>query len=279
MNLWWTEQQTPGLRLGLRCTEVLARRRSAYQEIAVYQTEQYGRLLALDDMVMTTEADEFVYHEMLVHPALGAAAQARRVLIVGGGDGGCVREVCRHPGVERVVLAELDGDVVDICRQHLRSIACALDDPRVEIRVGDGAAYLAGVPAGSFDAILVDAPDPLGPAEGLFSERFYAAAARALAPGGVLAAQTECPLLHGELIRRVQSTLRGQFPAVGLYWAVIPTYPGAMWTFSIAGGAAGTQLARPLRRPAGPTRYWSPEVQEASFVLPPFVQSLLEVRV
>jgi spermidine synthase len=273
-NLWWSEDQTPALRLGLRCTAVLDRRRSAYQEIAVYQTEQYGRLLALDDMVMTTEADEFVYHEMLVHPALAVAEQTRRVLVVGGGDGGCVREVCKHSGVERIVLAELDGDVIDVCRQHLPSIAGALGNSRVEIRVGDGVAFLACVPEASFDAILVDAPDPIGPAEGLFGEPFYAAAARALAPGGVLAAQTECPFLHGPLIRKVQAALRTHFPSVGLYWAVIPTYPGAMWTFSIA-AKGSSHLAAPRRAPAGSTRYWSANVHAAAFVLPPFVRALV----
>jgi len=274
MNLWWTEEQTSALRLGLRCEDVVERRRSAYQEIAVYQTAQYGRLLALDDMVMTTEADEFVYHEMLVHPAMSVAREARRVLIVGGGDGGCVREVCRHTSVERVVLAELDGDVIDVCRRHLPAIAGALGDPRVEIRVGDGVAYLAGVPDGAFDVILIDAPDPLGPAEGLFSERFYADAARALAPGGVLAAQTECPFLHADLIRRVQGTLRAQFPTVGLYWAVVPTYPGAMWTFSIA-AKEPLDLQSPHRLPAGATRYWTPAVHGAALVLPQFVQALV----
>lgn len=274
MNLWWTEDQTPDLRLGLRCTSVLERRRSPYQDIAIYETAQCGRLLALDDMVMTTEADEFVYHEMLTHPAMSICANPRRVLIVGGGDGGCVREVCKHPSVEQVVLAELDGDVIEVCRRHLPSIAGALDDPRVRIRVGDAVGYVGDAPVGSFDVILVDAPDPIGPAEGLFGERFYAHVARALAPGGVLAAQTESPFLHGDLIRRVQAALRHQFRSTGLYWAVIPTYPGAMWTFSIA--AQGTvDLARAQRALQASTRYWTPEVHGAAFALPPFVTALV----
>ncbi len=272
MDLWWTEQQTPGLRLGLRCEQVLERRVSSYQEVAVYQTSQYGRLLALDDMVMTTEADEFVYHEMLVHPALSALGRPRRVLVVGGGDGGAVREVLRHPSVERVVLAELDGAVVEACRRHLPSLAGALDDPRVEVCLGDGIAYLAQLPAGAFDAILVDAPDPLGPAEGLFGAPFYADCARVLGERGVLAAQTESPFLHGPLIRAVQAALRGSFSRVGLYWAVIPTYPGAMWTFSIASRGTPLEAEQPA---ALSTRYWSPEVQAAAFALPPFVRQIL----
>ena len=272
-SLWWSEQQTPDLRLGLRCSRVIELRRSAYQTIAVYETAQYGRMLALDDVVMTTEADEFVYHEMLVHPALTLCARPRQVLIVGGGDGGCVREVCRYPEVERVVLAELDGDVVEVCRAHLPALAASLSDPRVEVRLGDGAAYLAAAPPGAFDVILVDSPDPVGPAQGLFAAEFYRHASAALAPGGVLAAQTESPFLQRDLIRRVQAGLRTSFPTVRLYWAVIPTYPGGMWTFSMA--VQGPWPAAP--RPAAlATRYWTPEVQAAAFALPPFAAALLE---
>ncbi len=275
MNVYFTEQQTPGLRLGLRCQGVLSATRSAYQEVAVLQTETYGRMLTLDDMVMTTEADEFVYHEMLVHPALVTCPRPRRVLIVGGGDGGAVREVLRHPGVERVVLAELDGEVVRVSREHLPRIAGALGDPRVEIRIGDGVAYLRQSADASFDVILVDSPDPIGPAEGLFRTDFYAEAYRVLGLEGVLAAQSESPFLHGDLITAVQERLRGVFPRVGLYWAVIPTYPGAMWTFSIA--TKGTDpVGAPAERASDlPTRYWSPDVHRAAFALPPFVQRLV----
>ncbi len=278
MNLWWTEQQTPGLRLGLKCAAVLEHRRSPYQEVAVYASDVYGRMLTLDDMVMTTEADEFVYHEMLAHPGLTLCQDPRRVLVVGGGDGGTVREVCRHAGVRRVVLAELDPEVTAVCRRHLPSLTAALDDPRVELVPGDGVAYLAGAPPESFDVILVDAPDPIGPAEGLFGASFYASAERALAPGGVLVAQSESPFLHGQLIRQVQAAMRATFPAVGLYWAVVPTYPGAMWTFSMARRAPFDDPWTGERAAAltGQVRYWSPEVQRAAFVLPPFVRVLTE---
>lgn len=276
VELWWTEAQTRALRLGLRCTAVLERCRSAYQEVAVLQTEQYGRLLALDDVVMTTEADEFVYHEMLVHPALAACERPRHVLVVGGGDGGAVREVLRHPSVERVVLAELDEEVVRLCRAHLPTVAGALGDPRVEVRIGDACEYLRAAPRASFDAILVDAPDPVGPARGLFERGFYLAARHALTPAGVLAAQTESPFLHADLIRRIQTDLAALFPLVRLYWAVVPTYPGGMWTFSLA-SAGPDPLAPGLAERCRdlPTRYWTPEVHRAAFALPPFVAELL----
>ncbi len=276
VDLWWSETQTPSLRLGLRCSAVVARTHSAFQEVAVLQTEQYGRLLALDGAVMTTEADEFVYHEMLVHPAMVACAAPRRVLVVGGGDGGAVREALRHPGVERVVLAELDPVVVAISREHLPGIAAQLTDPRVEVCPGDGAIYLREAADASFDVILVDAPDPVGPAEVLFSRDVFTEAARVVAPGGVVSVQTESPFLHGGLIRAVQQRLATAFPLVRLYWAVVPTYPGAMWTFSLAShGADPLAPGAPERAGFLGTRYWSPAVHRAAFVLPPFVQGLL----
>lgn len=268
MELWWTEQQTADLRLSLRVTRVLHRERSDYQEVAVYETAEFGRLLALDDVVMTTERDEFVYHEMLVHVPLSIHPAPRRVLVVGGGDGGSVREVLRHPGVESVVLAELDPAVVDACRRHLPGIACGLSDPRVEFAFGDGVAYLA-TRQDEFDAVLVDAPDPVGPATGLFESGFYRTAARALRRGGVFAAQSESPFLNGQLISRVQSDLRAAFGLARLYWGVVPTYPTGMWTFSFA--SLGPDPLTAIPRAVEGTRWWSPEVQAAAFVLPRFV--------
>lgn len=276
MDLWWTEQQTPDRRLSVRVTNVLHRERSAYQEVAVYETVEYGRLLALDDIVMTTERDEFVYHEMLVHVPLSHHRGPRRVLVVGGGDGGSVREVLRHPGVESVVLAELDPVVVETCRRFLPATAADLDDPRVELAFGDGIAYVAGHEA-EFDAVLVDAPDPVGPAAGLFGAEFYRNAARALRPGGVFSAQTESPFLNASLIARVQTGLRAAFPIVRLYWAVVPTYPGGMWSFTFASLDERPPGAEPQRVVSG-TRWWSPEVQRAAFVLPPFMADLAAGR-
>lgn len=273
MDLWWTEQQTADLRLDLRCAAVVERRRSRYQEIAIYDTLQYGRLLALDDMVMTTIGDEFVYHEMLVHPAVTACPRPERVLIVGGGDGGAVRELCRHPGVRQIVLAELDAEVVDVCRRHLPEISGCLDDPRVEVRIGDAVDFVAGAADGAFDVILIDSPDPIGPAAALFGPEFYADCARVLAPHGVLAAQSESPYVFPKALRQVQSSMRAHFPRVGLYWAAIPTYPSGMWTFSIASHGTALQGAETL--PHLPTRYWSPEVQRAAFAVPPFVREVL----
>lgn len=271
MNSWFSEDQTKHLRISFRIERVLHRERSPYQEIAVYETAEFGRLLALDDVVMTTERDEFVYHEMLVHPALTAHPGPEEVLVVGGGDGGTVREVLKHRSVRRVVLAEIDERVVAVSRQYLPSLASGLADPRVEFAIGDGAKYVAEHP-GSFDAVLVDSTDPVGPGVVLFEEPFYRAARKALRPGGVFAAQSESPWFNGPLIQRVQSALSAAFPRAWLYLANVPTYPGGYWAFACA--SLGPDVSEPRRERARglATRYYSPEVHRAAFVLPPFVR-------
>lgn len=274
MDLWWTEQQTPDRRLSLRVSQLLHRERSAYQEVAIYDTVEYGRLLALDDVVMTTERDEFVYHEMLAHVPLSVHPCPRRVLVVGGGDGGAVREALRHPTVESIVLAELDPVVVAVCRRYLPSIAGALDDPRVEMAFGDGIAYVQRCEA-EFDAILVDAPDPVGPATGLFDGAFYRNAARALREGGVLSAQAESPFLNAPLTGQILAGLRSAFSVTRLYWAVVPTYPGGMWDFAF--GSRGPDPLSGTPRAVEATRWWSPEVHRMAFVLPPFVADLAAI--
>ncbi len=274
MELWYTENQTPDLRIGFRVKAVLHREKSDFQEIAVYETEQYGRLLALDDVVMTTDRDEFVYHEMMAHVALAAHPDPRRVLVVGGGDGGVVREVLKHP-VEEVHLAEIDGRVVAVCREYFPAIAAGLDDPRVKIFVTDGIAHVREK-ENLYDVIIIDSTDPIGPAVGLFQEDFYRSVHRALTAGGLFAAQTESPFLNGELIRGMHRFLRGIFPVVRLCLASIPTYPGGLWTITLGSRGPDPREPAPGRAVPGGTRYYSPELHRAAFVLPPFVSALVE---
>jgi spermidine synthase len=273
MNVRFQESdQSPDPHMSFRVRSVLHRVQSAYQEVVVYDTVEFGRMLALDDIVMTTERDEFFYHEMIVHVPLAVHPAPRRVVVVGGGDGGAVREVLRHPTVEEVVLAEIDAEVIAASRRHLPSIACALDDPRVRVEVGDGVAYLASC-QGAFDAIVVDAPDPVGPAVGLFAPDFYRAAARALRPGGVFSAQGESPFLHADVVRAMQAALRAAFPVVRLYWGVVPSYPGGLWSYAFA--SLGPDPLTDAVRPVPGTRYWSPEIHRAAVVLPPFARALV----
>ncbi len=278
MELWFTEDQTPEMRISCRVKEVLYRGKSTYQEILVLDTFQFGRMLVLDDIIQTTERDEFVYHEMIVHPALVAHPKPERVLVVGGGDGGTVREVLKHTSVQEVVLAEIDEKVVEVARRFLPTISSGLDDPRVKVDIGDGIKHVKGV-RGAYDVIIVDSTDPIGPAVGLFSEDFYRSVREALRPEGLLVAQTESPFFNSTLVQQVQRTVAGLFPVTTLHLASVPTYPGGLWSFTI-----GSKVVDPrnpgqerLEMAAGlETRYYSPEVQHQAFVLPPFVAELVQ---
>ncbi len=275
MQLWFTERQTPDLALSLRVARTLWRETTPYQELLVAETAAFGRLLALGGTVQLTERDEFFYHEMLAHVPLAAHPGPRRVLVVGGGDGGTVREVLRHDSVERVDLVEIDEAVVRASRAYFPTLAVCLDDPRVRIHYADGIAFVADAPAGAYDVVLVDSTDPVGPAEGLFQSPFYLSVAHALSPDGIVCAQSESPLLHGELIARTAREMRSAFAHVGLYLCPVPTYPSGQWSF-LAASRAGVP-SEPRRRPALPgARYYTPDVHRAAFALPPYAAAHIE---
>ncbi|MEW6047813.1 MAG: polyamine aminopropyltransferase [Bacillota bacterium] len=275
MELWFTEKQLPALGITCRVTRALEVRKTEYQQLAVLETEPWGRMLVLDGMIQLTQADEFIYHEMLAHVPLAAHGRVRRVLVVGGGDGGTVREVLRHPGVEEVVLAEIDAEVVEVCRRFFPETASCLDDPRVRLSIGDGIAHVAEHPA-TYDAILVDSTEPVGRAVGLFSREFYASCRSALRPGGILAAQTESPFYNKELITRCSEAMRDVFGRAWLYLAPVPTYPSGLWSFTVA--SLGPDPSRPAADDGWAVpglRYYSRAVHRAAFVLPPFVEALV----
>jgi len=274
MELWYTEKQTPNV--GLTCTvkETLFRCKTEYQEMAVLDTFQFGRMLVLDGMVQTTIADEFVYHEMIVHVPMCTHPSPKTVVVVGGGDGGTVREICKYPSVEKVILVEIDAQVVEASRRFLPEMSCCLDDPRVEIRIADGIEYIHSLQ--SFcDLIIVDSTEPVGPAVGLFDTPFYQAVFRALKDDGILVAQTESPFFNADLIRSVFPRVKTVFPSTYFYLAAIPTYPSGLWSFTM-----GSKKYDP-REPEGTfipqdTRYYWPGIHRSSFVLPKFVQELVE---
>lgn len=260
--------------IGLHVTDKVHEEQSEFQRIEVFDTRGHGRLLMLDGMVMLTELDEFVYHELISHIPLCIHPDPRRVLVVGGGDGGTVREVLRHRGVERVVLCEIDERVTRVCQQHIPAVAGHLDDPRVELVFADAVEYVRNNP-GSFDAILVDSSEPIGPAAGLFAGAFFADLRRALRPGGVVSAQTESPFYAADTVRSVFGELRGVFSEVHAYYGCIPTYPSGCWTFAFASDGprpADLDLTR-LADVAG--RYVGPSLGAGAFALPEFVRRLV----
>ncbi|MEW6228125.1 MAG: polyamine aminopropyltransferase, partial [Bacillota bacterium] len=192
MELWFTERQTPGVALSLRVTRTLHRERTRYQDLAVLETVNNGKALILDGCIMTTDLDEFVYHEMIAHVPLCTHPSPRKVLVVGGGDGGTIREILKHSSVDTAVLAEIDERVIEVGREHLPALSSALQDPRCRIMAGDGAEHVRTHP-GEYDVIICDSTDPVGPGEVLFSQDFYRASYESLTDGGVFCAQTESP--------------------------------------------------------------------------------------
>lgn len=271
-NLWFTELQSENLSIGLRVEKTLHSEVTPFQTLDVYETTQYGRLLVLDGCVMTTDKDEFVYHEMLAHVPMHTHPNPKNVLVIGGGDGGIIREVIKHPSVERAVLAEIDGAVVEASKKYFPKIAKGLSDSRVDVQIVDGIKYVEDHPE-TFDVILIDSTDPIGPAVGLFSKTFYDSVHRALKPDGLMAAQTESPFANKELIRRVNADIGKTFPIVELYLAHIPTYPTGFWSFTM-----GSKKHRPQDVSAtrvSDTLYWSLGVHHAAFALPPFVEEIV----
>lgn len=275
MNLdqWLTEEQTPGYRTQWKVKAVLHEEQTEFQHLQVVEMEDFGRALVLDGAVQTTVGDEYIYHEMIAHVPLFTHPNPERVLVIGGGDGGTVREVLRHPSVRKVEMVEIDRAVIEACRRYLPETACALGHPRLDLVVGDGIAWVAGRRE-EYDVILVDSSDPTGPAEGLFNRAFYQSVYRALKPGGLFVAQTLSPFIHQALIRDVYRVVSGIFPITLPYLAVVPTYPSGLHCFML-GSKRHHPLLPGLREPSWPTRWYTPAVHRAAFQLPPVVAELL----
>jgi spermidine synthase len=267
MELWFTERQTEHLGLSVRVRESLWVEQTPFQRLAVLDTYQYGRMLVLDGAVQTTEGDEFVYHEMITHVPLTTHPRPEEVLVIGGGDGGTVREILKHSEVKRVCLVEIDERVVAAARRFLPVLSQALDDPRAQVVIADGAEQVRAM-RNRWDVIIVDSTDPVGPAVKLFEPDFYRVVHDALTPKGLFVSQCKSPYLDRGLIREVLGVVRSLFPVALLYTAAIPTYPSGLWSFVL-----GSKVHHPLRFEEGraeklETRYYSPEIHRAAFVLP-----------
>lgn len=281
MDLWVTERHLDRSALGFRVTDVLYHGQSEFQAIDIVDTVAKGRMLLLDGMIMTCEQDEFIYHEMIAHIPMLAHPNPRTVLVIGGGDGGTIREVLKHPTVERAVLCEIDGEVIEVCKRFLPTIAGKLEDPRVEIEVRDGAAYIAEHPD-TFDVILIDSTDPIGPGEKLFTEQFYRNTLAALTQNGIMACQSESPISVPDECRRINKLHTAVFPFVQPYTACIPTYPGAQWTWTFCSkgikpfDSVNDQLAAELEKTC---RYFNRDIHKAAFVLPNYAREVFGLPV
>lgn len=275
MGLWFTEKQTPTHGITSKITRTLHTEQTEFQKLDMIETEQFGNMLVLDGMVMTTEKDEFVYHEMVTHVPLFTHPQPKKVLVVGGGDGGAIREVLKHPSVEKAVLVEIDGKVIEYSKKYLPSIAGKLSDPRVEVQVDDGFMHIHNH-KNAYDVIMVDSTEPVGPAAKLFEKGFYQGIYDALTEDGIFVAQSDNPWFHGDLIKKVFADVRDIFPITRLYTCNIPTYPSGMWTFTLGSKKHDPLAVDPAQIPAIETKYYTPDIHKAAFVLPKFVQDLTQ---
>lgn len=263
----WLHDKIEGQICSVKINKVLHVEKSEYQEIAVVLTESYGKALILNGAIQVTEKDENFYHEMLVHVPMFTHPSPNRVLVIGGGDGGTVREVLKHPNVERVVMVEIDKRVVEVCKEFFPQLSCALTDPRLELLFEDGVKYVKETRE-KFDVVLVDSTDPYDFAEQLFSRDFFSSVFHILGDDGVCCSQTENPFIMGKVIKKVQGYLSELFKYRTLYWTVVPTYPGGLWTFSMGSKTVSPESFR--RDSRVKTKIYSPELHRAvlNFQLP-----------
>jgi spermidine synthase len=273
-DLWFSELQTPNMKLGLKISGILRNIQTDFQHLLVAETYEYGRILVLDGAVQLTERDEFCYHEMMAHVPLFAHEGPSRVLIVGGGDGGILRECLKHDRVKEVTLVDIDKEVVKASRDFFPDVSCSMDDERARILNMDALEFIKDH-TNAFDVVIVDSTDPVDFAAGLFKSSFYRDVFNSLDEKGILVAQTESPFAEPELVRQAVEEMRTVFPKVSLYTGFMPTYPTGMWTYT-----AGSKYYDPsdVTDPSlkCDTRYYSHNIHKASFVLPPFVKDLLE---
>ena len=278
MGEYYKEITPAGFGVAIKQKEVLFSKQSEFQKVEIIDTDStLGKILTLDGLMMTTEGDEYFYHELIAHIPLLTHKYPKKVLVIGGGDGGTVREVLKHDTVENVVLCEIDAMVIDACKKYLPTIAGKLDDARVEIRVEDAIEYIKDKD-NQFDIILIDSTDPMGPGEGLFTQEFYTNVKSALKTGGIMVAQSESPVVNKEEIKKMYDLLKKVFPITSTYVSPIPTYPGGYWAWAFC-----SEDVKPLsyideRRCDEITKtakIYNKEYHKACFALPNFLKEIL----
>lgn len=272
-EVWFTEESTKHLRLSLRVTEELVRKETPYQSLLALETAEYGRMLVLDGAIQVTEKDEFCYHEMMAHVALCSHPNPKKVLIVGGGDGGSLREAVKHESVEKAVLVDIDEEVINTSREFFPTLSCAMDDYKAEIKPMDAMVYMKDH-RGEFDVIIVDATDPVDMAAGLFQSSFYRDVWDALSDDGFMVTHIESPFTDAAIMVPAYRAMKEVFPSVHPYLGFMPTYPSGMWVYAI--GSKRHDPSKPLREAPEGLKYYTSDVHKGSFALPPFLVEMLE---
>lgn len=280
MELWYTEQQTDEVRFSIKVKQHLYTGKSEFQDVDVFESEEFGKFLTLDALMMVTEKDEFIYHDMITHVAMATNPNIKKVLVIGGGDGGTVRELTRYSHIEKIDMVEIDKLVVDVSREYLPITASKLDDPRVSLYFEDGIRFVADTKE-IYDLILVDSTDPIGPGEGLFTTEFYQNCFNILSDNGILVNQSESPYYDqfSHEMKRAHKKIKNIFPISKVYQFHMPTYPSGHWLFGFA-----SKKLDPIKdvdfdkwNALGiKTKYYNPQLHVGCFALPSYVQEMLD---
>ncbi|KMZ61156.1 Spermidine synthase [Zostera marina] len=284
---WFSELSPmwPGEAHSLKVEKILFQGKSKYQNLMVFESSTYGKVLVLDGVIQLTERDECAYQEMITHLPLCSISNPKKVLVIGGGDGGVLREIARYSSIEQIDICEIDEMVVDISKKFFPKISVGFEDPRVNLHIGDGVAFLKAVPIGTYDAVIVDSSDPIGPAQELFEKPFFESVAKALRPGGVVCTQAESIWLHMHIIEDIVTICRQIFKgSVNYAWTTVPTYPSGIIGFMLC-STEGPVVD--FKQPVGfinestsnsdrPLKFYNKEIHQASFCLPTFARRVID---
>jgi len=278
VDLWYSEYHTDNVKFSIKVREHLHSEHSEFQRIDIFDSMEFGKFLTLDGYMMLTERDEFIYHEMIAHIPLAVNPHVQRVLIIGAGDGGVVRELAKYTTIQHMDLVEIDQRVVEVCKKFLPQTANALNDPRLQIHFQDGLRYIRNH-KDSYDLIIVDSTDPFGPGEGLFTREFYGNCFNALRANGIMINQHESPFYanDAEACRRAHRQIAASFPISMVYQAHIPTYPSGHWLFGFASKAFHpiNDLDTKWNDLGINTKYYNTDIHTGAFALPNYVRELL----
>lgn len=282
MELWYTEKHTDNVKLSIKIDKALYSEETEFQRIDILESKEFGRIFTLDGLMMVTEKDEFIYHDMIVHVPMATNPNIKNVLVIGAGDGGTIRELTRYSSVEKIDMVEIDRRVVEVCKEYLQQTACKLDDERVNIFYEDGLKFVRNK-ENEYDLIIVDSTDPFGPGEGLFTKEFYGNCYKALTEDGILVNQHESPYYdyYAKSMQDAHEKIYGLFKIHKVYQAHIPTYPSGHWLFGFA--SKKYDPIKDLNAEAWDkldikTKYYNTDIHIGCFALPTYVKELLKVE-
>ena len=280
MEFWFTEVQDEDVKFSIKVDEVLVTKQSKYQRIDIFNSHEFGKVLVLDGCLMVTEKDEYIYHDMITHIPLATKPDIKKVLVIGGGDGGTVRELCKYDSIEAIDLVEIDEDVITLCQEYIPSIACCLSHEKVTIHIEDGLPFVRKK-SNEYDLIIVDSTDPFGPGESLFTKEFYGNCCNALTEKGILMNQHESVFYdsYKDEAKRVHSKIKMFFKHAKVFQAHIPTYPSGHWLFGFASKSDDPLVfdENAWNKLGIKTKYYNTDIHKGAFYLPNSVKEALDL--